>query len=128
VTSAAATASLAALAGVVLASPDPTALASAPLSAGPVIAVLLLGLFSTGLAAVLYFTLIGRAGPTFVSQLNYLIPLWAVLLGALLFGERPTSTDYVAMAIILAGIALSQQAARGTEARPAEAARQRGGG
>ncbi|MGB5494728.1 MAG: DMT family transporter, partial [Sedimenticolaceae bacterium] len=67
-----------------------------------------------------YFHLIERAGPAFVSQLNYLIPVLAVALGALLYGERPTSSDYLATVIILAGIALSQ---RGME-KPARRRRQ----
>lgn len=71
-------------------------------------AVALLGVFSTAVAAVVYFRLIERAGPAFVSQLNYLIPVWAVVIGGLLFGERPSTSDYLAMAIILLGIALSQ--------------------
>jgi drug/metabolite transporter (DMT)-like permease len=81
-------------------------LADAPVTA--LAAVALLGLFSTAIAAVIYFRLIERAGPGFVSQLNYLIPVWAVILGAVLFGERPSSSDYLAMIIILLGIAVSQ--------------------
>jgi drug/metabolite transporter (DMT)-like permease len=76
-------------------------------------AIVLLGVFSTALAAVVYFRLIERAGPAFVSQLNYLIPVWAVLLGAALFDERPTMSDYLAMAVILTGIALSQRGSPG---------------
>ena len=125
VTSAAATATLGAMASIAMAQPDPAAVAMDSLSAGPVAAVVLLGLFSTGLASVAYFALIGRTGPAFVSQLNYLIPVWAVVLGALVFGERPAATDYVAMAIILGGVALSQRppSARGPSFA-ADAARQ----
>lgn len=72
------------------------------------VAIVLLGVFSTAIAAVVYFHLIERTGPGFVSQLNYLIPVWAVVLGAAMFGERPALTDYLAMLIILAGIAVSQ--------------------
>lgn len=77
-------------------------------SAEALFAIVLLGVFSTALAAVFYFRLIERAGPAFVSQLNYLIPVWAVVLGAIVYGERPGVSDYLAMAVILAGIALSQ--------------------
>lgn len=70
-------------------------------------AVVTLGVFSTALAAVLYFRLIERTGPAFVSQLNYLIPVWAVVLGVLLFDERPTTTDILAMLVILAGIMIA---------------------
>jgi drug/metabolite transporter (DMT)-like permease len=59
--------------------------------------------------------------------LNYLIPVWAVMLGALLFGERPATTDYLAMVIILGGIALSQRVPRDRlNGRREPAARQAG--
>jgi drug/metabolite transporter (DMT)-like permease len=95
---------------VVRPAPQPELVVAAP---GALVAIVLLGVFSTALAAVVYFRLIERAGPAFVSQLNYLIPVWAVVLGAALFGERPTTSDYLAMAVILAGIALSQRRSPG---------------
>jgi drug/metabolite transporter (DMT)-like permease len=73
-----------------------------------VAAVALLGVFSTALATVMYFKLMRIAGPSFVSLINYLIPLWAVALGVILLGERPEPSDLLALVIILFGIALSQ--------------------
>lgn len=70
----------------------------------PLVAVLLLGVFSTAAAAIIYFQLVKRAGPTFVSQLNYLIPLWAVGCGILFLGERPEARHLQALALILVGI------------------------
>jgi drug/metabolite transporter (DMT)-like permease len=70
-------------------------------------AVALLGLFSTAVAAVVYFRLITRAGPAFVSQLNYLIPLWAVAVGVAFLGESPEASHLYALALILAGIFVS---------------------
>lgn len=72
-------------------------------------AVVGLGVFSTALPAIVYFRLISSAGPHFVSFLNYLIPLWAVALGALLLGERPTLRDLAALVIILSGIAIARR-------------------
>jgi drug/metabolite transporter (DMT)-like permease len=79
------------------------------------LAVAALGLFSTALAAVVYFRLVGSSGPSFVSLINYLIPLWALFLGAVFMGESPRATDLAALVVILAGIALTQRhpAARG---------------
>jgi drug/metabolite transporter (DMT)-like permease len=71
-------------------------------------AVAVLGVFSTALAAILYFRLIKSAGPAFVSQLNYLIPLWAVLVGVLFLGERPELKHLLALSTILGGILLVQ--------------------
>jgi drug/metabolite transporter (DMT)-like permease len=72
------------------------------------VAVVLLGIFSTAIAAVVYFNLISRAGPTFVSQLNYLIPPWAVLMGITVLGESPESSQLYALGLILSGILLTQ--------------------
>lgn len=71
-------------------------------------AVLALGLFSTAWASILYFQLIKSAGPAFVSQLNYLIPLWAVAVGMVFLGERPEPSTWYALALILGGILLTQ--------------------
>ncbi len=67
-----------------------------------------LGVFSTALAAVVYFRLVRRAGPGFISQLNYLIPVWAVLIGALFLGEQPQMNHLYALALILGGILVTQ--------------------
>jgi drug/metabolite transporter (DMT)-like permease len=81
--------------------------AQAP-SAASLAAVVVLGAFSTALAAVLYFRLVKSAGPAFVSQLNYLIPLWAVLIGVLFLGESPQPKHLFALGLILGGVLLAQ--------------------
>lgn len=55
------------------------------------------------------------AGPTFLSLINYLIPLWAVVVGIVFLGEKPDWNAIFALVLILAGIALSQ---RGTRQSP----------
>lgn len=117
--SAAATTLIGAVAMLMALRPEMPALTGLVDAPGAIAAVALLGVFCTALAALVYFHLIERAGPAFVSQLNYLIPVWAVVLGALLFGERPTPSDYLAMAIILAGIALSQRVSAAPALQPA---------
>ena len=72
------------------------------------LAVTGLGVFSTAMAAVVYFRLITRAGPGFVSQLNYLIPVWAVVIGAVFLGEQPHMKHLYALALILGGILVTQ--------------------
>lgn len=84
--------------------PDPLGQATVASAA----AVLALGAFSTALASILYFQLIKSAGPAFISQLNYLIPLWAVAVGMLFLGERPEPNALYALALILGGILLTQ--------------------
>ena len=73
-----------------------------------ILAIALLGVFSTGMATVIYFKLIESAGPSFVSLLNYLIPLWAVGVGKVFLGEEFRATDYFALFIIIAGISVAQ--------------------
>lgn len=74
------------------------------------LAVLALGVISTGLAPVLYLRLIRATGPTYVSLISYLIPAWAVLLGVVFLGETLGWSALIAMGLILGGIALSQRA------------------
>jgi drug/metabolite transporter (DMT)-like permease len=71
-------------------------------------AIALLGVMSTALATVVYFKLITLAGPSFLSLINYLIPLWAVLLGTILLGETPEWTALIALVLVLSGIAVSE--------------------
>jgi drug/metabolite transporter (DMT)-like permease len=68
-----------------------------------------LGLVPTGIASVIYFVLVKQAGPNFVSNNNYIIPVVAYLSGAAVLGEVMLWTDLVALAIILAGIAVSRR-------------------
>jgi len=68
----------------------------------------LLGVFSTGIANVLFFFLINSAGATFVSLSNYLLPMWAVLMGAIFLSERLSFNTLAALTLILMGVGLSQ--------------------
>ena len=72
------------------------------------LAVAGLGIFSTAAASVVYFRLVARAGPGFISQLNYLIPVWAVVIGALFLDEQPQMNHLYALALILGGILVTQ--------------------
>ena len=71
-------------------------------------AILWLGVGPTAIATVVYFKLIATAGPTFMSLVNYMSPAVAVFLGVSLLGETPGIHAYVALALILLGIAVSQ--------------------
>jgi len=81
----------------------------AAVSASVVAAVLFLGLLSTALSLVIYFRLIQSAGPAFTSQLNYLIPVWAVGIGVLFLNEQPTVAHLGGLGLILGGILLSRR-------------------
>jgi drug/metabolite transporter (DMT)-like permease len=74
--------------------------------------VAVLGLLSTGLATVIYFRIVQGPGPAFLSLVNYLVPVWAVLAGSLVLDEQLSPSVFAGLAFILAGIALSEIGAR----------------
>ena len=71
-------------------------------------AIVWLGVGPTAIATVVYFKLIASAGPTFMSLVNYMSPAVAVFLGVALLGEAPGLHAYIALGLILLGIAVSQ--------------------
>ena len=75
---------------------------------GSVWAIVWLGVGPTAIATVVYFKLIASAGPTFMSLVNYMTPVVAVFLGVALLGETPGLHAYMALGLILLGIAVSQ--------------------
>jgi drug/metabolite transporter (DMT)-like permease len=84
----------------------PEQLASAP--AVPFAAMIALALIATAIATVVFLKLVAVAGPSFTSFINYLIPVWALLMGMIFLGEEPQPTTFVALVLILAGIGLSE--------------------
>jgi drug/metabolite transporter (DMT)-like permease len=77
-----------------------------------VAAIVWLGVGPTAIATLFYFQLIGSAGPTFMSLVNYMSPAVVVFLGVALLGETPGLHAYLALLLILAGIAISQWRSR----------------
>lgn len=74
--------------------------------------VVALGVGPTGLAGLVIIILIKRVGAGFMSLANYVVPVMAVLIGAALFGEELSARVFLALAIILAGVAASQRKRR----------------
>ncbi len=71
-------------------------------------ALLALTVVATATATVVFLKLVVIAGPSFTSFINYLIPVWAVLMGMLFLGERPGLSAFIALLLILSGIGLSE--------------------
>ncbi|MES2481969.1 MAG: DMT family transporter [Pseudomonadota bacterium] len=69
--------------------------------------VILLGAACTGLAYVLYFRLIERIGPARALSVTFLIPVFAVIYGAIFLGERVTGWMVLCGAVIVLGTALA---------------------
>jgi hypothetical protein len=80
---------------------------AAPMPGTATIAALVgLALLSTALAYVLYFRLLAVAGPVNLLLVTLVIPAFAILLGAVVLGERLGPQHLVGMAMIAAGLAL----------------------
>lgn len=58
------------------------------ISSESAVSLVLLGIFPTGIATVIWFKIISLKGPLFLSLVNYLIPIWALILGILLLSEK----------------------------------------
>jgi drug/metabolite transporter (DMT)-like permease len=71
-------------------------------------AILFLGLMPTALAALLRVHVIRSAGPVFMTLVNYQVPLWSMAFGALILSEALPWRFFAALALIMAGLALSQ--------------------
>jgi drug/metabolite transporter (DMT)-like permease len=82
------------------------------LSGESIASIVWLGFFATALATILYFRVIQRAGPTFLSLINYMIPVVALVAGAVVLDEDLVGTVLIGMALILAGLAISQLGSR----------------
>ncbi|CAN0546492.1 unnamed protein product [Laminaria digitata] len=69
----------------------------------------------SGFAFFALFEMIRLSGPTYASQLNYVVTLTGVLAGILVFGEAPTWWVWAGTACVLSGVALvnKRQAANG---------------
>lgn len=70
-------------------------------------AVIALGVVCTGLAYVIYFRLIAKAGPARALSVTFAIPVFAVLYGVVLLGEVVTPWMVGCALIIVIGTALS---------------------
>ena len=60
--------------------------------------------FATAIAYLLFFYIINRAGPSFVTLVTMLVPVSAIILGAMFLGEELTFNE-IAGALII-GLAL----------------------
>lgn len=89
-----------------------TTIEPAAWSAKSIAAVFILGLGPTALAGVIIIMIIRRAGASFMALANYVTPVIAVVLGAVLFHERLEPTAFFALAVIFAGVAVSQHKTR----------------
>ena len=70
--------------------------------------ILFLGLLPTGLATILRYQLIWAIGASFFSLGMNLIPIFGVILGALLLAEQVALTTWIALVLILSGLMVAR--------------------
>ena len=78
------------------------------MSATSFLALLYLGILPTGVAQLLLVQVNREAGPSFFGLVNYMVPVWSVILGAVVLFEPLPPSLLAAMALILGGVAISQ--------------------
>lgn len=83
-------------------------------STTPLLAILYLGIFPTAVAQILLVQVARSAGPSFLATVNYQVPVWSVIFGALLLSEAVPPQLFAALALILGGLLLSRQPSRQT--------------
>lgn len=71
---------------------------------GAVAAVIALALVSTALAYIIFFRILGSAGAVNISLVTLLIPVSAIVLGAVFLGERLEPRHYAGMTLIAIGL------------------------
>lgn len=84
-----------------------------------VFAVVVLGIFATGLTFHLNYRMIADEGPTSAATVGYLLPVVSVTLGALVLGEPLTVRVVAGTAVVLAGVALTRRGPKPGPAAPA---------
>ena len=75
---------------------------------GPILSMITLGVFGSGLAYIWNFQIVERAGSSIASTVTYLTPVVAVFVGWIFLGEHITWHEPIGGAIVLLGAATSQ--------------------
>jgi drug/metabolite transporter (DMT)-like permease len=91
-----------------LGAPIPGSLAQPAFRLDAVISLITLGVLGTGVAYVLNYRIIASDGASAASVVTYLLPVTAVILGAVVLNESPTLHAIVGMLIVLLGVGLTQ--------------------
>jgi len=71
--------------------------------------LVLLGVFCTAIATIIYFQILQTSGASFISIMNYLIPIWAILFGVIFFQEEIFMNYIVGLILVILGINISQK-------------------
>ena len=69
--------------------------------------ILSLGILCTAIATVIYFQILQTEGASFLSIMNFLIPLWAILFGIIVLSDQFSWNYIFGLLVILFGIKLA---------------------
>jgi len=84
-------------------------LSSLSTQAAPWLAMVYSGAVATAFASVIIIIVVRRTGASFLSQINFIIPLIGVAISILFLGEVLPSNGFMALAIILIGVAIARR-------------------
>ncbi|OUS18621.1 hypothetical protein A9Q97_00670 [Rhodospirillales bacterium 47_12_T64] len=71
-------------------------------------ALICLSVVSTAIAYIILYYLLGSAGANFTALNNYLVPVFGMIWGFLFLSERYETESFIALAVILFGIIITQ--------------------
>ncbi len=74
----------------------------------PGLAIIALGLVPTAFTTLLRVSIIRSAGSVFLTLVNYQVPIWSMVFGAWILSEALPLRFYIALVMILTGLAISQ--------------------
>lgn len=74
----------------------------------PTLALIVLGLVPTAFATLLRVSITRSAGSVFLTLVNYQVPIWSMVFGAWILSEALPLRFFIALALILTGMAISQ--------------------
>lgn len=81
---------------------------SLPDTRAALVGIIYLGLFPTALATIMLVNIINKAGPSFMSLVNYQVPIWAIIFSMTFMNEALPESFLSALALILLGLGISQ--------------------
>ncbi|MDX2083356.1 MAG: DMT family transporter [Rickettsiales bacterium] len=74
------------------------------ISPAAIFSLLGLGIFGTALAFVIYYKLISLTNVSYISMVNYIVPVFGAFLGMIILNEKLTWTSYLGATLILLGV------------------------
>lgn len=73
-----------------------------------VAAVILLGVFPSAIGTLMIFAIVARQGASFLSQINFFVPVFGVLWSYLFLSEQLSTNAFWALVLILAGVSIAR--------------------